>query len=138
MLSAEPQNTHTVFVDDEEELTAFDAAEYFDTDPALVGRAFNRPHKAALAAGALAPPEPPADDPAALKAAKKDRKRADRAREGAYAELEDRVDRSAKMARLTEHMELEQALLKKGRRVKVADAVGDAPAVFRWKAQRKR
>ena len=151
MLSAEPVNTHTVFVDDADEVEAFDPAAYFDTDPALVTRAFNRPRTADLATAALAP-VPPAAEPtagrgrgapatvaaAAAKAATKSRKRADGLREQAYAELEERLDRSAKLARLGEHMGLQQELLKKGRREKVADAAGDRPAVFRWKSQRKR
>ena len=152
MLSTEPANTHTVFVDDEAALETFDAAQYFDTDPALVTRSFNRPRAADLAATLMAPAAPAAAATttagggaaaaaaasAATAAAKKERKRSDRHREQAYEELEERMERSSKMARLSEHMGLQQELLKKGRRTKVADAVGEVPAVFRWKTQRKR
>merc|ERR1712065_67561 len=40
--------SHIVFVDSDEDIEEFDAAEYFDTDPALVGRFYNRPRKCDL------------------------------------------------------------------------------------------
>ncbi|KAM3569134.1 hypothetical protein VYU27_008765, partial [Nannochloropsis oceanica] len=44
----EPANKHTVFVDSEADVEAFDPAKHFNTVPALAGRAFNRPRKETL------------------------------------------------------------------------------------------
>lgn len=111
---------------------AFDAAAYFDTDPALVRRAFNRPTTGTLATADLG------DDGADTAASRRARKRSARERDRSYTELEGRLDRSAKMARLAETMAIEKELLKKGKRVKVAGGGDDGPPVFKWKSQRKR
>jgi U3 small nucleolar RNA-associated protein 11 len=44
----QPRNTHTVFVDEEAEATAFNPAQHFDTAPELAARAYNRPRKETL------------------------------------------------------------------------------------------
>jgi U3 small nucleolar RNA-associated protein 11 len=139
-----PPNRHTVFVDDSEAAEAFSPADYFNTDPDLVGRAFNRPRMETLEGGGVP-----------LAAAQgldgKERARAKRARERSYAELEARLERSTKMAKLGETIDRDREMLKKGRRVKVrapkgaggddgedGDGKKKAPAVFKWKAERKR
>jgi U3 small nucleolar RNA-associated protein 11 len=43
-----PPNTHTLFVDSDIEKRQLDIAERLDTDPAVLGRAVNRPHKKSL------------------------------------------------------------------------------------------
>lgn len=48
LLDAEASNKHTVFVDSEREAKEFDAAEHFQTAPALVRRTYNRPRIADL------------------------------------------------------------------------------------------
>ena len=137
---------HTVFVDSAEEAAAFDAAAFLDTDAALLGRTFNRPRRAQLAGGEML-----GGSGAAAAAAggsgggggvdKEERralKRSRRQRDRAYAELDERMERSEKLGRLAQHMDLKRALLQKGKRVKVKDAEGEAPAVYKWKAERKR
>jgi U3 small nucleolar RNA-associated protein 11 len=57
---------------------------------------------------------------------------------GGYAELAARKERVVKLRKLEAHMDLERALLRPGKRMKVADATGDAPAVYKWRAERKR
>ena len=57
---------------------------------------------------------------------------------GGYAELAARRERVAKLGKLEAHMDLQRALLQPGKRVKVSDAKGDAPAIYRWRAERKR
>lgn len=134
--ASQPLNRHTVFVDSEEAAASFDAAQYLGTDPALLGRAFNRPRVEQLAAGVGggAGGEGVTIDKAARKAAKQARKLKDRA----YGELDARMERSEKLGQMAEHMELKKALLAKGRRTKIKDADGDAPAVYKWKPERKR
>jgi U3 small nucleolar RNA-associated protein 11 len=56
----------------------------------------------------------------------------------AYEELAQREERSKKLGNLAAHMDLERALLQKGRRKKVKDADGDTPAVYVWKSQRRK
>ena len=141
---------HTVFVDSAEEAAAFDAAAFLDTDAALLGRAFNRPRRAQLAGGELLGSGSGGGAGGAGAAAaaaagggvdKEERrslKRARRERDRAYAELDERMERSEKLGRLAQHMDLKRALLQKGKRVKVKDAEGEAPAVYKWKAERKR
>ncbi len=65
-------------------------------------------------------------------------KRARREKDRAYAELDQRMERSEKLGKLAQHMDLKRALLGKGKRAKVKDAEGDAPAVWKWKSERKR
>ena len=133
--STQPLNKHTVFVDSEEAAATFDASQYLGTDPALLGRAFNRPRVEQLEAGAgPGGGEGGAIDKGARKAAKKARKLKDKA----YGELDARMERSEKLGQLAEHMELKKALLAKGRRTKIKDADGDAPAVYKWFPERKR
>ena len=137
---------HTVFVDSAEEAAAFDAAAFLDTDAALLGRAFNRPRRAQLAGGELLGSGSGSGGGGIAAAAgggvdKEERrslKRARRERDRAYAELDERMERSEKLGRLAQHMDLKRALLQKGKRVKVKDAEGEAPAVYKWKAERKR
>lgn len=124
-----PINKHTVFVDNEDAAGNFSPAEYFNTDADLVDRAFNRPRKETLESQT-------ALGGAALN--KKELTRAKRARESSYAELDRRIDRSTKMARLAETIDRDRELLKKGRRVKVEEAKDGRPAVFMWKTQRKK
>ena len=142
---------HTVFVDTAEEAAAFDAARFLDTDPALLGRAFNRPRRAQLAGGELlgsgsgggggaggSGAAAAAAGGGVDKEERRSLKRARRERDRAYAELDERMERSEKLGRLAQHMDLKRALLQKGKRVKVKDAEGEAPAVYKWKAERKR
>lgn len=122
---------HTIFVDTPEDVAAFDAAAHFDTDAALVGRAFNRPTRDTLASAAMGGAGAPEAD-------NKARKRSRKEMEAAYAELNSRQERAAKLSRLSHQITMEQELMKKGRRVKVADATASTGAVFKWKAQRKK
>ena len=140
LIGGPPQNTHTVFVDDSAAVNAFDPAAYFETDPSLVGRAFNRPRLPPVggvgaAAGAAAPA------PALLGLDKKLRKGVKKARDRAYAELGARLDRSDKLGVVATRMELAANLRKKGRRLKVKAGSGsedeeDAPPVYKWKSVR--
>ena len=147
--SSSQPNRHTVFVDSAEEAAAFDAAAFLDTDPALLGRTFNRPRKAQLSGGGLLGGAAAAAAAAgsgasagaagaAEKAERRSLKRSRKEKDRAYAELDERMERSEKLGKLAQHMDLKRALQQKGKRVKVKDAEGDAPALFKWKSERKR
>lgn len=133
MLGAARTNTHTVFVDSEAAVASFEPAAYFGTDGDLVGRAFNRPRTETLeaAAAVAATTGGAAPGTRALRSLKRERDRS-------YAELDARLDRADKMARLGDAIDRDRELLKKGRRLKVAEAEGGRPAVFKWKTQRKK
>ena len=65
-------------------------------------------------------------------------KKARRAKDRAFAELDARQARQETLARLGQHFDAKRALAQKGARVKVKDAEGELPAVYKWKAERKR
>lgn len=119
--------SHLVFVDSKEDVKEFDAAEHFDTDPTLVNRAFNRPRKETLATVA-----PIGEvDRETLKANNKERR-------AAYREVIDRAQRAKKLRVAAEHLQVQRNVMGKGKKVKVQDASGDQPAVYKWKPIRKK
>ncbi len=65
-------------------------------------------------------------------------KKARRAKERAFAELDARQARQEALARLGQHMDAKRALMQKGQRVRVKEAEGELPAVYKWKAVRKK
>ena len=122
MLGDAPANKHTIFVDGEEERQNFDAAEYFDTAPEYLERSFHRPTKAQL----------------------KEDKRSivrlhSKKKSSAYKELTQRVHRQKEMEELALRMDIEKAIMGKGRKRRIAKASqnGGKP-VYKWKKERKR
>ncbi|KAJ2772931.1 hypothetical protein IWQ57_001542 [Coemansia nantahalensis] len=116
---------HTVFVDSEKEVRAFQPAQHFNTLPEFVGRKHNRPTVETLGKGELA--RPPA----------KVLRKAARAREERLQELKDRLEREDQLERAESEMLLRRALKEKGTKKKVGkDRLG--LAVYKWKAERKR
>jgi len=62
-----------------------------------------------------------------------------RRKHAAYKELSQRVERHASLSKLATRMEAQKAVMTgHGRKKKVAGATADAPAVFKWKQERKR
>ncbi|GBF94859.1 hypothetical protein Rsub_08031 [Raphidocelis subcapitata] len=127
-IGAPRASKHKVFLDSKAEARDFDPAEFFDTPRELLGRAYNRPRRAQLESeAAVSAPEP--------KAAAK----AERRKHAAYKELSQRVERQAALAKLAERLEAGKAVMTgRGRKKKVKGATADAPAVFKWKRERKR
>lgn len=153
--------THTIFVDSAADADAFDAAAHFGTAPELAGRRFNRLRTEALASETVKVPR------AVRELAQSDPRALDRwvggvrrQQAAAYAELEQRVSREARIRAEVERLELQRSLMGKGAVKKLAkrsradgQAVVDgmaggggggsgAPpagrAVFKWKRERKR
>ena len=119
---------HTVFVDDERELEAFDPVQHFDTVPEAVNRTYNRPRKQALAAAPLASTAGVSAEATATLRARR------------YEELRQRGERLHKIDRLKQVLELRKHLKGKGRRRKVV-AKADSPngvAVYKWAKERKK
>ncbi|GAB5034686.1 u3 small nucleolar rna-associated [Nannochloropsis oceanica] len=124
----EPANKHTVFVDSEADVEAFDPAKHFNTVPALAGRAFNRPRKETLEAATSV------QGVASVPQLQKVRKQ----REKAYKELGARLKRSETMKQVLERMQVEKNVMGKGRKRKVQDAEDGKPPVYKWKRERRK
>ena len=135
---------HTVFVENSEDAADFDAATYFDVEPAALLKVHNRPRKssAAAAAAAAATVSGRSGSGVGPKGAKlggssRAERRAAPA-SAAYAELAERRARVSQLASVGAHMDVRRALQKPGKRTKVADAKDGKPAQYKWRAERKR
>lgn len=127
-LDAPAANKHTVFVDDDQQLQSFDPAEHFDTPAELLARAYNRPRKDALKTMDLS----------AVPVDWQERRRMQKARDGVYRELNDRLERAGKLSRMGAKLDLERKVQAKGKKMKVKDAANGLPAVYKWKQQRQK
>lgn len=171
------QRKHTVFVEGgQEEVEQFDLAQHFETHPDLVSRAFNRPRISTLEGGAQShvnrdddsdneyydddeekdrPPHhhrpPPPSSKQQIKAARQQRKferSIAKARSGAYAEMEMRMERFNKLKDAEDRLISEQHANAKGRKRKIEtnnytgydneDGGGKRPAVYKWRRKRAR
>ena len=97
----ELKKSNIVFVDTPEEAAELDEAEYFDTAPEYVGRAYNRPTKQQLEDGDLLVTD---------KVSRHDVKRAERLRSLAYGELSARIKRASTMQETLDRLELRRNL----------------------------
>mmetsp|Transcript_9621 Transcript_9621/g.21274 ORF Transcript_9621/g.21274 Transcript_9621/m.21274 type:complete len:244 (+) Transcript_9621:815-1546(+) len=116
MLDAPAEGRHTVFVDsdaDSDAVEQFDVADYFDTDKQLLGRRSNRLTRAQLASRDF--DEADVDEVVS-----------------SYNELNDRKERSEKLAAVKAELDLRKDL-KRGVPVK---SVVDGKTSYTWKQQR--
>lgn len=127
---------HTVFVERAEDAADFSAAEFFDVEPALITQTHNRPRKGTKTKAAASAPAAAAAA-AGPKGGKSRKERREAPSTVAYAELAERRARVAKLKSVGAHMDLCRSLQKPGKRTKVADAKGGAPAQYKWRAERK-
>ncbi|KAE8891848.1 hypothetical protein PF005_g3595 [Phytophthora fragariae] len=121
-------NKHTVFVADDQQLDAFDAARHFDTAPELVDRAFNRLRTKDLQTAELSD----------LAANPKQKHKMQVEKDAMYREIRDRLTRANKIGRMSAKLDLERKVQAKGRKRKVKAAENGMPAVYRWKQQRQK
>ncbi|KAG7389064.1 UTP11-like, U3 small nucleolar ribonucleoprotein [Phytophthora pseudosyringae] len=121
-------NSHTVFVDGEQQLESFDVARHFDTAPELADRAFNRIRKRDLETAQL--PD--------LAANPKQKHKTQVERDAMYRELRDRLARAKKIGQRSAKLDLERKVQAKGKKMKVKAAENGMPAVYRWKQQRQK
>jgi len=121
-----PQNQHIVFVDSKKEAKKFDAAKYFDTHPALVGRTYNRLRKDDLKkAKFLGASDPDTIEELGMQRQKK------------YEELSKRLEREKQLTIIAQKLEMKKNLLdKKTKKKKVADETRDSAAIYKWVPQR--
>lgn len=128
-IGAGQPSQHVVFVDSAEEAVAFQPEQYFDTHPDLLGRTFNRPRRAQLAATNATSAGPNAAD--ALR-------KIDKRKAGAYNAVLQRDERLQQLSQVAGAMAYEKVVMGKGRKRKIKAAAGGEPAKYRWKRERKR
>eukprot|EP00124_Ichthyophonus_hoferi_P006005 Ihof_evm1s1113 gene=Ihof_evmTU1s1113 len=90
-------NNHTIFVDNAKEAKSFDPAKHFDTDPALVNRAYNRLKVDQLCTMVVQP--------------KNGTRKATKEKEKAYRELEGRKERLQNLSQATLELETRRNML---------------------------
>ncbi|DBA65845.1 TPA: hypothetical protein ACH3X2_002876 [Trebouxia sp. C0005] len=125
-IGAAAPRQHVVFVDDQAAVQSFSAEQHFDTPNELLTRSFNRPRTAQL------------QEPDTL--TKHNWQQADRKRAAAYRELQQRNDRQNNLLRMAGSMDMEKAVMGKGRKRKLQPSeTGDSQdRVFRWKQVRQK
>mmetsp|Transcript_7409 Transcript_7409/g.16292 ORF Transcript_7409/g.16292 Transcript_7409/m.16292 type:complete len:277 (-) Transcript_7409:40-870(-) len=102
-------------------LKDFDVASYFDTHPELLKNKSNRLRSKQLKSKKVIDTTDVAAD-----------------MKEAYYQLVARQERAKKLTNIGHHLDHRTNMRKKGRRIKVADAVDGRPPVFRWDPQRKK
>ncbi|PVU97172.1 hypothetical protein BB561_000724 [Smittium simulii] len=116
---------HTIYVDDADQFENFDPSKHFDTPSELLNRKFNRIKNAQLHDAAKNLPTS-----AVMNKMLK-------ARGQIAEELANRMERQEHLKRALRELEIQNALTKKGPRVKVGkDSMG--LAVYKWKSERKK
>eukprot|EP00833_Pecoramyces_ruminatium_P002813 jgi/Orpsp1_1/1176845/evm.model.c7180000059228.1 len=116
---------HTIFVEDEEEAKNFDPAKHFNTYPELLSRKFNRPTKEIIKSAKLN-----IDDNVNVEKLVK-------AKSKNIRELSSRIQREKNLTSVQNEMDIQKALMGKGRRRKVGTDKNGLP-VYKWKQERKK
>ena len=142
MLDAPLRNKHTIFVSDESAAAAV-RAERGGTPAELAARAAKRKREAS---GPSAEPAPEVPPPAgsgdgrevrkAAKVAAKVAAKSEKQRAARYSELEQRMERHAKMGAALQRIGVEKALQGKGKRKRIRKA--DGSKVFKFAPRRQK
>lgn len=119
-IGVEKPKQHIVFVDNEQDAEKFDAAEFFDTDPSLVSRFYNRPRREDLEKNDFVEP------PEATKSKKK-----------RYRELESRVKRKSALDAMLNVIDTQKKMMDKAPKKVIKDAK-TGKQVVKWETVRKR
>ncbi|GFR98236.1 U3 small nucleolar RNA-associated protein 11 [Elysia marginata] len=124
--SSEKKNTHTIFVDNEDEAASFNVAKFFDTHPAFLDRTFNRPTLETLKKERFS------IDPDELQAAME-------SKNAAYKELSKRIDRAKELKVIAEKLDAKLlGMDKKHRKKKVASETKESAAQYKFAFQRQK
>jgi U3 small nucleolar RNA-associated protein 11 len=125
LISSQPINTHTIFVDSVEEVTNFEPADHFETEPKMVQHSYNRLTSQQLSVG-----PPLSHTPEAIEKAK-------RKCEASYRELNQRIHRSKELLRIARKMKTQKDLMAKGKKRRITGD-GKTPRTYIWRKERKR
>ncbi|RUS76084.1 hypothetical protein EGW08_016158 [Elysia chlorotica] len=124
--SSEKKNSHTIFVDDDNEAKSFDVAKFFDTHPAFLDRTFNRPTLESLKKGKFSV------DPDELEAVME-------SKNIAYKELSKRIDRAKELKIIAEKLDAKLlGLDKKRKKKRVAEETKESAAQYKFAYQRQK
>ncbi|CAK0749269.1 hypothetical protein CVIRNUC_001897 [Coccomyxa viridis] len=127
-IGAPQQNKHTVYLEPDS-ASEFSPQQHFDTPKELLSRAYNRLRNAQLEGSLLA-------SSTGANAELPDSRRLDRKKAAGYRELLQRQEQHSKLGSTVAHLELEKAVMGKGRKRKVSQE--GEPPVYKWKQQRKK
>ena len=132
---------HTIFFDDADQRGRFDPAEYFNTEPELVDRTFNRLSKEQLREGAVAlsGPDGAGNGKGSGRSANGDRKalrKLEKGRAKKYLELAERCERDDAIQEQLVGLHAKKANMGKGNKFKKTDGEGKTQMV--WKKERKK
>lgn len=105
------------------EVETFNPVEYFDTVPELVDNAYNRIRRQTLKTMDMTDTEKITDG--LLEESTEQ-----------YQEMYARLKRARQLDTMRQKLQVQRHLQGKGKRVKVQEADGEKPAVFKWKRQR--
>jgi U3 small nucleolar RNA-associated protein 11 len=139
------ERTHTIFVDDYEDVKNFKAAKYFDTPKELIGRAFNRPRTEQLedadALVGVGANEIDFDEEELMKQQERRLKKVAKLNRGAYKMLNEREQRAEQLKSMTLKMAMEKEIsYSKGVKKKITrkNKDGTTESHFVWKQIRKK
>eukprot|EP00894_Picocystis_sp_ML_P002272 jgi/Pico_ML_1/52789/g3444.t2 len=128
------RNKHTVFVEDENELKAFDPSKHFDTPEPLLRRTYNRPRSQQLEENRGMSKREKLESKLQVK-------KTNRMKRAAYRELKQRTHRHNKLVAVRDRLSLKKELAGRGskRKIRLYDEdTGDVQIVYKWKKERKR
>lgn len=124
----ETKNTHTFFVDSEQDAKKFDVVKHLDTHPALLGRRVNR-----LKLTDLEKLNLPSVNEKTMKEAAEER-------EKLYKELSKRIDREREFTVVQQKLEISRALKQKSelKPKKLQDGTKNSAPLYQFKYERKK
>jgi len=123
--STEKKNKHTVFVDSDKEAKEFDAAKFFDTHPAFLDRAYNRPKLDALKSGKFTMDQDLLESAMAGK-------------DEAYKKLEKRIDRARELKIVLDKLDAKMNGMDKREKTLVKEETKQSAAVYKFFPMRQK
>ena len=137
MIGDQKPRSHKVFVENKKDLKSFDAAKYFETQPELLNRSYNRIRKSTLEKH-IQDTELGESKKPPLPTAKQMKKAMDKNAK-AYNELQGRQNRANKLQQAADALQLQRDLMGRGskRKVKAEKVNGKNGKVqYKWKRER--
>ncbi|XP_059166976.1 probable U3 small nucleolar RNA-associated protein 11 [Physella acuta] len=124
--SDQKKNTHLIFVNSKKEAESFDAAKFFDTHPAFIDRAFNRPKLDALKTGTFSLNSEELESVMTAK-------------DAAYRELTKRIDRARELKIIADKLESKLFALDKTHKKKcVVPETKESAAQYKFTFKRQK
>lgn len=116
---------HTIFVDNDDDIENFNAAEHFNTEPELVSRVFNRIPKEKLKENTFT---------GSIKI--KDIQKIKKLQSKTKTEINDYNLKSNEIGKIIGQVEIQRNLMKKGKHFPETEAEDGKLPIYKWKKQR--